>query len=167
MHYFDSGRGTMKSPKAFTIFEGREHFMRTSPAQCPPWRRIDRYNRFLIEFLVFREVLYCFVVWRSLRILVMFLSAIVHCEANEYGVPKHPISEDTRMFFILLKYIKPLNEVDQFVPPHVDFLKKCYEQDAFVFSGPQNLRAGGLILANNDSLEAVWNLIKKDPFLHQ
>jgi uncharacterized protein YciI len=106
---------------------------------------------------LFRNVALC-------GILVLFLSAIVHCEANEYGEPKHPISEDTKMFFIFLKYVKPLNEVDQFVPPHVDFLKKCYEQDAFIFSGPQNPRAGGLILANNDSVEAVWDLIKKDPF---
>jgi uncharacterized protein YciI len=68
------------------------------------------------------------------------------------------------MFFIFLKYIKPLNEVDQFVPPHVDYQKKCYEQEAFIFSGPQIPRTGGLILANNGSLEAVWDLIRQDPF---
>lgn len=95
---------------------------------------------------------------------ILALSAIVHCEAKEYGVSKKAISKENRMYFIHLKYIKPLNEVDQFVPPHVDFLKTCYEQGAFVFSGPQIPRAGGLILANSNSLDAVWNLIKQDPF---
>jgi uncharacterized protein YciI len=97
-------------------------------------------------------------------ISALFLAASLHAETNERGVSKRPIREDTRMFLILLKYIQPLSKVDQFVPPHVDFLKKCYEKDAIVFSGPQIPRTGGLILSNIGSSEAVWDLIIKDPF---
>ena len=68
------------------------------------------------------------------------------------------------MFLIFLKYIKPLSEVDQFFPSHVEFLKKCYGEGVFIFSGPQVPRVGGLILANSNSLDALWNLIKEDPF---
>jgi uncharacterized protein YciI len=78
------------------------------------------------------------------------------------------ISNEKKMFLILLKYIQPLERVDEFVPAHVEFLKACYAQSKFIFSGPRIPRTGGIILANVDSLEVVWELIKKDPFyIHQ
>lgn len=78
------------------------------------------------------------------------------------------ISQEKRMFLILLKYIQPLERVDEFVPSHIEFLKTCYSQSKFIFSGPRIPRTGGIILANVESLEAVWDLIKDDPFyVHQ
>lgn len=107
--------------------------------------------------MLFRNFVFC-------RFLVLFLSVIIYCQADECGIQKKSTSEETSMFYIFLRYIKPVNEVDKSAAPHVDFLKKCHEQSAFVFSGPLNPRIGGLILANNDSLESMWNLIKKDPY---
>lgn len=78
------------------------------------------------------------------------------------------INEEKKMFIILLKYIQPLERVDEFVPAHVEFLKTCYERSKFIFSGPRIPRIGGVILANVESLDAVWALIKEDPFyIHQ
>lgn len=78
------------------------------------------------------------------------------------------MSEEKKMFIILLKYIQPLDRVDKFVSAHIEFLKDCYEQSKVIFSGPRVPRTGGLILANVESSEAVWMLINKDPFyIHQ
>ncbi len=78
------------------------------------------------------------------------------------------INDEKKMFLILLKYIQPLERVDELVPAHVEFLKACYERSEFIFSGPRIPRVGGVILANLESLEAAWALIKEDPFyIHQ
>lgn len=68
------------------------------------------------------------------------------------------------MFLILLNYVQPLERVDEFLPAHVEFLKTCYAQSKVIFSGPRVPRTGGVILANVASLEAVWEIIKGDPF---
>lgn len=96
-------------------------------------------------------------------IFVLLLTILVNGSANEMVESKKPQSEES-LYFVFLKYIKSLDEVDRLVPPHVDFLKQCYEEDAFIFSGPQQPRVGGLILSKNDSLEAVWAQLKRDPF---
>jgi uncharacterized protein YciI len=108
------------------------------------------------------------------RILIFVVLSILCfdttlCRANQDEVRMNPmISQDKRMFLVLLKYIQPLERVDEFVPAHVEFLKACYEQSQFIFSGPRIPRTGGIILANVESLEAVWSLIKEDPFyIHQ
>lgn len=96
-------------------------------------------------------------------IFVLLLTVVANGSANETGETKKTQSEES-LYFVILKYIKPLDEVDRLVPPHVDFLKECYEEDAFIFSGPQQPRVGGLILSKNDTLEALWSQLKRDPF---
>lgn len=72
------------------------------------------------------------------------------------------------MYLILTKYIQPLDRVDELLPAHVQFLKTCYAESKIIFSGPRVPRTGGVILANVESLDAVWELIKADPFyIHQ
>ena len=76
--------------------------------------------------------------------------------------------KEKKMFVIIVKYIKPLEQVDELVPAHVKFLEDCYERSEFICWGRQNPRVGGIILADVNSLEHVWALIKKDPFfVHQ
>lgn len=68
------------------------------------------------------------------------------------------------MFLIILKYIKPLNSVDEQVPAHMEFLKKCYDRSEFICSGRRVPRVGGIILANVETEQKVWELIEQDPF---
>ena len=81
---------------------------------------------------------------------------------NLFGNSK--FKEENKMFLIILKYIKPLEDVQKLVPPHIEFLKKYYERSELICSGPRNPWDGGVILANVDSLEAAWTLVKEDPF---
>lgn len=68
------------------------------------------------------------------------------------------------MFLVLLKYLKPLEEVDKFRPAHIEFLEKFYAQNKFIVSGRQTSLTGGLILANVDTLEEIRQIVAQDPF---
>jgi uncharacterized protein YciI len=67
------------------------------------------------------------------------------------------------MVIITSKYVKPLDVIDSLLADHRKFLDDQYKQSKFIFSGPQNPRVGGLILANVgiDEARAIMN---KDPF---
>jgi uncharacterized protein YciI len=68
------------------------------------------------------------------------------------------------MFIIDLKYIVPLEELDEHMADHVKYLQKYYKKDIFVASGRKVPRSGGIILALVDSVEEVKKIIAEDPF---
>jgi uncharacterized protein YciI len=71
------------------------------------------------------------------------------------------------MFIILLRYRKPMSEVDRFVGEHREFLKRYYDSGIFVLSGRQEPRTGGVILANGASKEEIERIIRFDPFYRE
>lgn len=68
------------------------------------------------------------------------------------------------MFILILKYIKPLEEVDKELKPHIQYLEKYYSLQKFICSGRRNPRIGGVILCNAKSEEEVQTIISEDPF---
>ncbi len=68
------------------------------------------------------------------------------------------------MFLIILKYVKPLERIDELIPAHIEFLDRFYNQAKFIVSGRRKPRVGGIILANASNEEEVWEIIKQDPF---
>lgn len=68
------------------------------------------------------------------------------------------------MFILLLKYIKPLEEVDKELKVHIQYLEKYYSLKKFVCSGRRNPRIGGVILCNAKNMEEVKAIINEDPF---
>lgn len=69
------------------------------------------------------------------------------------------------MYILLLKYVKPLEQVDQLLEGHIEYLDKNYKDSKFIFSGRRNPRVGGVILADVDSESEVKQIISEDPFL--
>ncbi|MCE5283413.1 MAG: YciI family protein [Deltaproteobacteria bacterium] len=67
------------------------------------------------------------------------------------------------MVIITSKYVKPLDVIDSLLADHRKFLDDQYKQSKFIFSGPQNPRVGGLILANV-GIDEARTIMKKDPF---
>jgi len=67
------------------------------------------------------------------------------------------------MIIVELTYKKSLDEVNEFLSQHRDFLSKYYQKGIFVASGPKKPRDGGIILAftNRATME---KLILDDPF---
>ncbi len=68
------------------------------------------------------------------------------------------------MYVVVLKYIRPLEEVDKLMRPHVAFLKEQYAAGVFITSGRRVPRTGGVILARAASHEAIAAVLAKDPF---
>ncbi|MGL5352927.1 MAG: YciI family protein [Clostridium sp.] len=68
------------------------------------------------------------------------------------------------MFILSLKYIKPLEEVDKQLKPHVEYLDKYYALKRFICSGRKNPRSGGVIICNAKDMDEVKSIINEDPF---
>jgi len=69
------------------------------------------------------------------------------------------------MFAFHSVYLKPIEEVDKFLPAHRAFLKNLYDQGITICSGPQVPRTGGFILLNAASKEEAWKFMKDDPYI--
>jgi uncharacterized protein YciI len=68
------------------------------------------------------------------------------------------------MFILTLTYTSDLEQVDQFLPGHNQFLQKYFENKMFICSGPKIPRTGGIILCQSESIENVIKIIEEDPF---
>lgn len=69
------------------------------------------------------------------------------------------------MFILIVDYLKPLNEVETYLPAHRAYLEKYYDQGLFICSGRQIPRTGGVILCRKTSREIIEKIIREDPFL--
>jgi uncharacterized protein YciI len=68
------------------------------------------------------------------------------------------------MFLILLRYKKPLSEVDRFVSEHREYLARHYASGHFLLSGRKEPRDGGVILAKADTRSEIEEIVSGDPF---
>lgn len=68
------------------------------------------------------------------------------------------------MYIAIVKYKKPLEEVDRFLQAHRDYLAKRYAAGDLITSGPQNPRAGGVIMIKPMERAAVDEIVANDPF---
>lgn len=71
------------------------------------------------------------------------------------------------MFILLLRYLKPLSEVDRFVGEHRKFLARYYASGHFLLSGRKEPRDGGVILAAAASRAEVAGIVAQDPFYRE
>lgn len=74
------------------------------------------------------------------------------------------MSTGKKMFAVLVKYVKPLEQVDAVLAPHRAYLRTHCDAGRFVVTGPQVPRTGGLILARAESREELRKLLEGDPF---
>ncbi len=69
------------------------------------------------------------------------------------------------MFAVHSVYLKPIEEVDRYLPAHRAFLKPLYDKGITICSGPKIPRNGGFILMKTASKEAVFEIMKEDPYV--
>lgn len=67
------------------------------------------------------------------------------------------------MFILSLTYVKPTEEADRFMAPHMDWVNAGYDNGLFLASGRKNPRTGGVILARGDRAE-IETYVATDPF---
>lgn len=68
------------------------------------------------------------------------------------------------MFIISLNYVKPLNDIDLLIEPHIAFLDKYYANNTFILSGRKIPRTGGIIIARCENQTKLEKILKEDPF---
>ena len=71
---------------------------------------------------------------------------------------------DVPLCLITLRYVVPLDEVDQHMSAHVAWLTSGYAEGIFLVSGRQVPRLGGVILTRGHKRE-VEALVATDPFV--
>ena len=67
-------------------------------------------------------------------------------------------------FMIEITYLVPAEQLAEIVPVHRAFLQTGYDAGKLLFSGPQNPRVGGIVLARAESLEEIQQFFKDDPY---
>lgn len=67
------------------------------------------------------------------------------------------------IFIAILKYSRPLDEVDALLPLHREFLKQLLDEGKLLLAGRQNPRIGGVMIVKNVSKEEFERILKKDP----
>ena len=68
------------------------------------------------------------------------------------------------MDVLLLKYLKPMEEVEVHRPAHREFLDQCYREGKLICSGVREPPIGGVILANVDSELEAMKIVVDDPY---
>ena len=71
------------------------------------------------------------------------------------------------MFLFLLTYIRPLPEVERFLPEHIRYLDRQYRAGRFLCSGRKIPRTGGVILCNFPTREEAQKVMEQDPFFRE
>ncbi len=69
-----------------------------------------------------------------------------------------------KIYIITLKYLKPLDVIDQYLQEHRAHLDQFYQTKEFMASGPQDPRVGGVILAHVSSEDRIHAIMAQDPF---
>lgn len=67
-------------------------------------------------------------------------------------------------FVVEITYIAPLSAIDAALADHRAFLQTGYEQGLLLFSGPQEPRTGGIVLARAKAKEDLAAFLRGDPF---
>ena len=68
------------------------------------------------------------------------------------------------MYIISLTYKVPLEEVDQHLDNHIEYLNKQYDLGNFQASGRKVPRTGGIILSKISDKNKLLEIIEEDPF---
>ena len=68
------------------------------------------------------------------------------------------------MFVLLLKYLKPMDDVERLAPAHREFLDRFYRQGKFIVSGPRDPCTGGVIIADVENELEAMKIVVEDPF---
>jgi len=68
------------------------------------------------------------------------------------------------VFLVLIRYVRPIDEVDAVRPAHRVFLQEQYRAGLLVCSGPRTDRTGGVLLAPSGDRAAVDAMCVADPY---
>ncbi len=63
--------------------------------------------------------------------------------------------------------MKPVEEIDRWLPEHREFLDRHYAEGRFLVSGPLEPRTGGVIVTVTMSRAEIEAILANDPFVRE
>ena len=69
-----------------------------------------------------------------------------------------------KYFLINLKYIVPIEKVQEITPEHRAYLKTNYDAGILLFSGPRVPRTAGVLFGRAEDISFIEKMIAGDPF---
>ncbi|MCD8185725.1 MAG: YciI family protein [Rikenellaceae bacterium] len=71
------------------------------------------------------------------------------------------------MFIGIIRYTRPIEEVDRVMEAHREYLNRFFESGHFLSCGRLVPRTGGIILSRADSQEEMVWIFREDPFCRE
>lgn len=68
------------------------------------------------------------------------------------------------MLIAILRYTKPLEEIDELLPKHREYLQGLFDQKKLLVCGRLEPRTGGIIIAKGISRNDFEKILQVDPF---
>lgn len=68
------------------------------------------------------------------------------------------------MILILLRYVKPMEEVEEHTPAHRAFVDQLVREGRVIVAGPREPRTGGVLLTTFESEVEAMKRMVDDPF---
>lgn len=69
------------------------------------------------------------------------------------------------MYLVELTYIKPIEEIDKQLKPHIEFLKKYTSTGKIIMAGRKLPRTGGMLIINSKTRNELDEILSEDPFM--
>ncbi|MEN4979075.1 YciI family protein [Erwinia billingiae] len=68
------------------------------------------------------------------------------------------------MYIVYLNYVRPLEEVEAVLDPHVAWLNKYFDAGVFITAGRKAPRTGGVLMVKDIDRERLNTILAEDPF---
>jgi uncharacterized protein YciI len=68
------------------------------------------------------------------------------------------------MYIVYLNYVRPLEEVEAVLDPHVAWLNKYFDAGVFITAGRKDPRTGGVLMVKDIGRERLNTILAEDPF---
>ena len=68
------------------------------------------------------------------------------------------------MYIVYLNYVRPLEEVEAVLDPHVAWLNKYFDAGVFITAGRKDPRTGGVLMVKDIERERLNTILAEDPF---
>jgi uncharacterized protein YciI len=72
---------------------------------------------------------------------------------------------EAHVFVLLIRYLAPLQRIDEVRPAHVGYLEEHYRDGTFLFSGRRRPPEGGVIVAGDVDRAELERIITTDPYV--
>ncbi|MGL3711136.1 YciI family protein [Leptospirillum ferriphilum] len=71
------------------------------------------------------------------------------------------------LFTVLIRYLRPLPEVDRVAPAHRAYLEEIFKKGYLVASGPMVPRTGGILWIRAPRRDEVEQIVREDPYARE